>query len=371
MSDHNHNRLRSFASLGWYDETIKFAFNFVTKTSELLLAAGIVVSTANFLTDGDVMSHNKALSDAWSWAQALAIDSSLGIVFMNAFQALREREKIKAVIYFTLTALLATVAGLITHFDALGHAAGLPVTVVARIIPLWIMTALRAVAVIGFLLASRLKNVSFNDLRREPAQELQQQSGQDPELQREAVIPSIDYDALAAALVTAMKQVGTMQGIRVEEELVVPAEPEKIETNQCPGTPLIPLHRSETEDQPEASGISGSPGLNTGESLLRGRGQAANHGRKPGVMARRQRPEMVSEEQEVVNNHLPEAERKNRHVETADVRLRKAYEELKTSGSPITGITLSKRAGARKQTALEWLQQLREHGSEPEEQHFT
>ncbi len=73
------------------------------------------------------MSHNKALSDAWSWAQALTIDSSLGIVFMNAFQAVGERDKIKAVIYFTLTALLATVAGLVTHFDALAHAAGLPV----------------------------------------------------------------------------------------------------------------------------------------------------------------------------------------------------------------------------------------------------
>src|SRR5258708_4496513 len=100
MSTGTRNRLQAFASLHWYDETIKFVFNFVTKTSELLLAAGVVISTANFLTDGDVMSHNKALSDAWSWAQALAIDSSLGIVFMNTFQALRERERVKASIFF-------------------------------------------------------------------------------------------------------------------------------------------------------------------------------------------------------------------------------------------------------------------------------
>jgi hypothetical protein len=87
-----------------------------------LLAAGIVISTANFLTDGAVISHNTMLSDAWSWAQALAIDSSLGIVFLNAFQSLRERDNVKVVIFFPLTALLATVAGLITHFDAIGHA---------------------------------------------------------------------------------------------------------------------------------------------------------------------------------------------------------------------------------------------------------
>jgi hypothetical protein len=106
-TDHIH-WLRAFATLYWYEETIKFVFTFVTKTSELLLVAGIVISTANFLTDGDVMNHHKALSDAW--AQALAIDSSMGIVFMNAFQSIRERDNVKAIIFFTLTALLATVA---------------------------------------------------------------------------------------------------------------------------------------------------------------------------------------------------------------------------------------------------------------------
>ena len=110
------------------------------------------------------MQDHTPLSVAWAWAQALAIDSSLGIVFVNGFQAAREHDKIKATIYFTLTAMLATVAGLLTHFDALAHATGLPVTspAISGIIPLWVLTALRAIAVIGFLLVSRLKNVSFS-----------------------------------------------------------------------------------------------------------------------------------------------------------------------------------------------------------------
>jgi hypothetical protein len=41
-----------------YEETITFLFTFTAKTSEVLLAAGLVVSTANFLTDGTVMGHN-------------------------------------------------------------------------------------------------------------------------------------------------------------------------------------------------------------------------------------------------------------------------------------------------------------------------
>ena len=141
---------------------------------------------------------------------SLAIDSSLGIVFMNAFQAVRERDKAKAIIYFVLTALLATVAGLITHFDALSHAAGLPVTDkgVSGILPLWVMTALRSVAVIGFLLASRLKNISFNRFRQDWTQvaTMSQEQLQDQEF---GVAPQIDYTALATALVTAMQQAGS------------------------------------------------------------------------------------------------------------------------------------------------------------------
>src|SRR5260370_11326112 len=135
---------------------------------------------------------------------------------MNAYMAVREREKIKAAVFITLTALLATVAGLITHFDALGHAAGLPVTDkgVSGFIPLWVMTALRAIAVIGFLLASRLKNISFNELHRKPA--LGPLQGQ--KLQSEPAALEIDYNALATALIEAMRQAGAIGRISITEE---------------------------------------------------------------------------------------------------------------------------------------------------------
>lgn len=175
MSGPNKTPTNTFVSLRWYDETIQFVFNFVAKTSELLLAAGVVVSSANFLTDGAIMQDHTPLSVAWAWAQALAIDSSLGIVFVNAFQAVRERDKMKAIIFFSLTAILATVAGLLTHFDALSHATGLAVTDknISGVIPLWVLTALRAIAVIGFLLVSRLKQFSFRELHLHATQEVQ------------------------------------------------------------------------------------------------------------------------------------------------------------------------------------------------------
>ncbi len=299
MSNQTRNRLQAFASLQWYDETIKFVFNFVTKTSELLLAAGVVISTANFLTDGDVMSHNKALSDAWSWAQALAIDSSLGIVFMNSFQAVRERDKIKAVIFFTLTALLATVAGLITNFDALSHASGLPVTDkgVSGIIPLWVMTALRAIAVISFLLASRLKQVSFRELRQDWNQEPVR--NQEPP-REQAVAPLIDYQALAATLVEAMQQAGSIGRVNVVEL----------------GATALP--------EPKAGAISGSqetePGTTTGST------------EEEPVVAKLARVYDAIREERVNQNNQ----------------------------KPISARELARRANVRRSTCSDWLQQ---HGA--------
>ena len=255
MNEQQKQNLHAFLSLEWYDEAVKFVFLFVTKTSELLLAAGIIVSTANFLTDGDVMRGHKILSDAWSWSQAVAIDSSLGIVFMNAFQSVRERDKIKAIIYFTLTVLLATVAGLITHFDALAHAAGLSVTDkgVSGILPLWVMTALRSVAVIGFLLASRLKNVSFSQFRLDWSQE--PVTGQTPALheQPSSVAPQVDYNALAFALVQAMQQAGVIHSVTVvQQETAILPEP-NVKSTTSTKTEREDSHQEEAAEAKMAS----------------------------------------------------------------------------------------------------------------------
>jgi hypothetical protein len=301
--------MRAFASLHWYEETIKFVFTFVAKTSELLLAAGIVISTANFLTDGAVMCHNTALSDAWSWAQALAIDSSLGIVFLNAFQSLRERDNVKATIFFTLTALLATVAGLITHFDALGYATGLPVTDarISGIVPVWVMTALRAVAVIGFLLASRLKEISFQHLRQERSQGALLRQEQ---LQEQAV-PQIDYQALASALVGAMQQAGVVGKVNIVEEKITSLSSPSVDVKET-----IEVEQTDTMTPAPSPCSDGQP----------------------------QREEPIIDE-------------------SAEVKIARAYEALtaervaRQESKPISARELALRAKVRRSTCSEWLQQ--------------
>src|SRR5437867_1922516 len=53
-----HPKWNAFVSLNWYDGLISFLFRFVAKTSEPLLAIGVIVSAADFLQKGQLMTNN-------------------------------------------------------------------------------------------------------------------------------------------------------------------------------------------------------------------------------------------------------------------------------------------------------------------------
>ncbi len=92
----NQTPLQKFASLVWYDAFIEFLFRFVAKTSEPLLAAGIVYSAADVLSKGHIGSGNLMLNNAWAISQALCIESSGGVVLVYGLQSIGEKDKVKA-----------------------------------------------------------------------------------------------------------------------------------------------------------------------------------------------------------------------------------------------------------------------------------
>ena len=158
---HQYTWLDAFLSLNWYEVLLRFLFTFVAKTSEVMLAAGLVVSTASFLTDGSILANHPGVSVAWAWTQALAIDSSLGVSLSYTFQYLQQREWIRGALYGLLTLLLSGVAGAITTIDIVSHALHLSMNdAMAQIaINVTLLSRLRAVAVIGFILMSRLRDL--------------------------------------------------------------------------------------------------------------------------------------------------------------------------------------------------------------------
>jgi hypothetical protein len=68
MKRYWHPYLETIISLEWYELALTVLFSFVAKTSEVLVAAGLVMSTANFLTDGSIMTAHPGLATAWAWA---------------------------------------------------------------------------------------------------------------------------------------------------------------------------------------------------------------------------------------------------------------------------------------------------------------
>jgi hypothetical protein len=100
----------------------------------------------------------------------LTIDSSLGVTFSYVFTSVKDRDWIKAICYGLLTLLLAIVVGTITNVDTFSHA--IHSTINSAIIQVGLdvklLTTLRAIAVVGFVLMSRLKDVSFKELYAPP-----------------------------------------------------------------------------------------------------------------------------------------------------------------------------------------------------------
>jgi hypothetical protein len=89
-------RLKSFASPEWYDAFIEFLFKLAAKTSEPLLAIGIVYSAADVLSHGHLGYGNQGVQNAWAITQALAIESSGVVVLVYGLLSLKEKDTIKA-----------------------------------------------------------------------------------------------------------------------------------------------------------------------------------------------------------------------------------------------------------------------------------
>ena len=81
-------KLKSFASLAWYDACIEFLFKLAAKTSEPLLAIGIVYSAADVLSRGNLGYGNQGVQNAWAITQALAIELSGGVVLVYGLLSL-------------------------------------------------------------------------------------------------------------------------------------------------------------------------------------------------------------------------------------------------------------------------------------------
>jgi hypothetical protein len=157
-------RLKSFASLTWYDALIEFIFRFVAKTSEPLLALGIVYSAADILSHGHLSGNNQLAADLWALTQATAIESSGGVVLVYGLTSLKEKDEVKAGLYFVLSALLALAGSIMLFMQLAGWEQQQNDTPF-----MLVLFGLRCVVSVGYIYLCRAKHIRFTDLKRTEA----------------------------------------------------------------------------------------------------------------------------------------------------------------------------------------------------------
>src|SRR5258707_8326752 len=220
-------------------------------TSEPLLAAGLVISAADYLSHGQVMAGHPAFSLAWALCQAVALESSSGVVFVYALQAFRQADKIKGSIYLALALLLAIVGGgmLLLQVNAitLGSA--------ENAIP--VLNVLRVVVSIAYIFLLRAKSIRFSDLadtREQPA--IKQPAPVPAAVDLTAFLDQLD-ERYSRRMEAIVEQVVTRVQVSVTQEQ--PALPEQAETRAANLQPIYDT-RFESKEQEVAAILARQPG---------------------------------------------------------------------------------------------------------------
>src|SRR6266567_358852 len=244
----------SFVSLNWYDGFIEFLFRFVAKTSEPLLALGIVISAVDFLTKGALLTNDQSLTMAWAWMQAIAIEASSGVVFVYALQSFKSKDKVKGWLYLVLSVLLAVTGGamlllqLVANLTAVGESV-LPDYLVIG------LAVLRVIVSIGYVYMCRAKHIRFTDLEGVKQPVSPETPGETPPAISDETVQLI---LAKLAKLDQLEQTISQQKVTVIEEaetpLALPVSSETLALNRSPiriKPGFTSLHQVEAVISPE------------------------------------------------------------------------------------------------------------------------
>ncbi len=159
---------QSFVSLTWYDGLISFIFRFLAKTSEPVLAFGVIISASDFLQKGQLMAHNPTLVTAWAWTQAFAIEASTGPVLASSLSAFRAGDTIKGVLYACLAGLLFVVGGAMLLLQLISNITGHSEATINPFV-LYTLLTLRVLVASGIVALLCTKHMRFSGDEEKPA----------------------------------------------------------------------------------------------------------------------------------------------------------------------------------------------------------
>lgn len=111
--------MQRFNSIEKLDTWILYTLELVASLSVLFLATGLIISVANVLTNGGVLTNNEFGKQFYAWSQAIGIDAAIPGVMLRLFSFYKGREFVKAGVYTVLAMLVLFTAFSVSNIEAL------------------------------------------------------------------------------------------------------------------------------------------------------------------------------------------------------------------------------------------------------------
>ena len=109
------NRFKTIQKL---DTAILYGLELIASISIVLLAIGLVLSMANVLTQGLILTDNQAMKVIWAIIQCVAIETACAGTIIQTFQYRKENQKFKMWLYGALSALLLFTAAIVSNIES-------------------------------------------------------------------------------------------------------------------------------------------------------------------------------------------------------------------------------------------------------------
>jgi hypothetical protein len=164
--------MKQFTSIEKLDTVILYLLELASSISVLLLAAGLIASMSNVLTQGMLLSDNKAMQIAYAISQSVAIDAGLGTTIIRTFRYHQEGEKVKTWLYGLLSALLLFTAAIVSNIEAVQQALNITLqeAYIHVFIPVEALIWIRSVTVVLLIVSHALRHVQVGKPADKPTE---------------------------------------------------------------------------------------------------------------------------------------------------------------------------------------------------------
>ena len=176
--------MKQFTTIEKLDTSILYLLELASSLSVLLLAFGLIASMANVLTKGSVLTGNETMQQIWAWSQCAAIDFSLSGTIIRTLKFATSGEKIKAMVYGLLSALLLFTAAIVSNIEAVQQALNitLDAAYVHAFVPIELLIWVRSLAIVLLIVAHALRYVQLGKPQSEEIAQVTEQPAQSASL---------------------------------------------------------------------------------------------------------------------------------------------------------------------------------------------